>query len=782
MDLIDTGVYETCYGVTPAEQVQKDFAIFEPRDGRETVVRLATSGRKAEAASRIHEMLLRVEANELAIWGPWFREMAKDSLFYDSRPYDPGVAEELIARGRFPANYNWIAARVDYLSGTQRRQRTGAKVDPVEDGPQALKDAQMKTGWMKHLEHRNHLQQHVSNAYHEANVCGISWLEVGVRDDPDDFPVYERQEHWWNVLGDSCWNEPDYSDARHAFRKRATDTDIALSAFDADRFPGAQAKLKASTRLLNANRMDGWYMGKRLEDWSTSSQYSADVISLAFDGSAWLQARRSQVVLREAWIKMPTKVSRQRGASTYDAVKLMPWLAIYCDAGLVSIIPSPYRHGRLPFVPVVHKRRMADGAPYGMVRLARPALESFNKRMSQAQFHLAHRRLFVEKDAVDTALTPIRQLREEIARPDAMFVLAPNGLAKIKVEDGRAMAEADIQFAEMDSRYISLTTGVTDENLGLQSNARSGVAIQRRQTEGAVANTAPADNLATAQEVLGMMALSVSEQFVTAQYAFSVDGISGNADAKQWTRINVTDPETGIVQNDMTALEGSYVMDEQPYHATMSQQAVADLMDLLGTVASTPEGGKLVMALLDLVVQNMNVPYRDLIIKRIREITGQSDPDAPQSPEEQQAKQAKDQQAQQAQEIALARAKAEIAKLEAQTKQHQAAATKTNTEAMFTSLQGAQVNAGSPAFAPVADAMLEASGFKPQGGTDPNIPPGGQMPAGPGQGPQPPMPAQTTMQPQDPPPPQAPPSGPPPMQQPEGAAGAGQGIQTTRPD
>lgn len=786
-------IFGASFGDSPAEQISKDFRIFEPREGREVVVRLAASGPKASAATRIHEMLLRTEANELAIQGPWFQEMAKDSLIYDSKPYDPGVAEEMLRNGRFPANYNWIAARVDYLSGSQRRSRTSGKVLPREDGPEALKDAEIKTGWMKYLDVANHLPQSVSNAYHEANVCGMSWLEGGARDDPDDVPVYGRHEHWWNMLCDSCWNEPDYSDARYAFRKRAADTDMALAMFDNERFPGAAAKIKGSTRLLNANRMGGWYMGRQLDDWATQSQYGADVISLSYDGQAWLQARRSQVVLREAWIKMPTKVSRQRGTSTYDSVQLRLWLAIYCDAGLLSIVPSPYRHGRIPFVPVIHKRRMVDGAPYGMVRLARPALESFNKRMSQAQYHLAHRRVFVEKTAVDPQIMPLAQLRTEAARPDSFFVLQDGGLAKIKFEDGRAMAEGDIRFAEMDSRYISLTTGVTDENLGLQTNARSGVAIQRRQTEGAVANTAPADNLMVAQDTLGMMLLSVSEQFVTQQYVFSVDGVSGRPDALQWNKINAVDPDTGVAINDMTLFEARYVIDQQPYHATMSQQAVADLMDLLGVVGGTPGGAQVVMNLLDLLVQQMDIPNRDLVVKRIRSINGQSDPDTPSSPEEQQEQAQKQLQAQADKELLQAKVRADIARLQAQAKQGDAAAFKTTIEGMFAALQGAQVNAGSPAYAPVADAMLAAAGFKAQGGDDPNIPAGGGQPPGPPQGapgPQPgpdqppggPMPDQTTMQPQEPPPPQPPEAGPGPMPMPQGGQGANQGIQTTRPD
>ena len=763
-------------GMTLDEQIGAQYRVFLPKaEGQ--MVQLATTGRKAEMAARIHQQLMMIEAHELSVQSQSRYEQAIDARFYDGKAYDIATAQAMMTMGHFPSNYNWCAQRVDYLSGTQRRARADGKVLPRVDGNQAAQDARTKTTWLKYLSDSNKLQLHISEAGKMATVSGIAWLETGLRDDPTEkVPIYARMEPWWNVLYDSAWMEPDYTDGRYLLRNRAMDLDMAVAMFPKDLFPGAAARIRRSVVPFSGDRMAGWQAGQRNMSWSLRPDWSGEAIDVAFNGAPWLIGQRNRVMLREGWIRMPTRMQRQSGGSTYDDVKMMLWVAIYCDVGLLAIQPSPYAHGRIPFVPVIYKRRQTDGAPYGLVRHIRPANESFNKRMSKAQFHLSSRRLMIEKDAVDPSVMPLRQIREEAARPDAMLVLKPGGLAKVKWESGRESAEADLKFAELDMRFISLASGVTDENLGLPSNAQSGIAIERRQTEGAVTNTGFFDNMHMAQDEVGKHLLSMSEQFVTQQVDYYVAG-SGAEQTRQFHSVNRYDPETGTYQNDLTAFEADFVMDRAPYHATMAQAAVADLMGMLENIGRTPNGGQVVLALLDLVVQQMDIPQRDLIVKRIRKINGQTDPDSPPS-EEEQAEQQQQQQAQEAQQkLLIEKITAEIDNLKKKGRQLDAAATKSLVEAVFAAEQSAQVNATNPALAPVADVILKAAGMKPQDGVDPDIPPGGGQPALPAPG----MPEQTTVAPQEPPPPQPEPVDMPAPDPANGATGANAGIETNRP-
>ena len=56
-------------------------------------------------------------------------------------------------------------------------------------------------------------------------------MELGVRDDPEDEPIYYRYEDWINIWEDKYSVELDYSDARYLFRRRKTDLDIAVAMF-----------------------------------------------------------------------------------------------------------------------------------------------------------------------------------------------------------------------------------------------------------------------------------------------------------------------------------------------------------------------------------------------------------------------------------------------------------------------------------------------------------------------------------------------------------------------
>jgi hypothetical protein len=267
-----------------------------------------------------------------------------------------------------------------------------------------------------------------------------------------------------------------------------------------------------------------------------------------------------------------------------------------------------------------------------------------------------------------------------------------------------------------DINMIQQASGVTDELLGRKTNATSGVAIQRRQDQGSLATAKLFDNLLFASQVHGEKLLANIEQFMSEEKQFRITNKRGKSDY-----VTVND---GLPENDITRCKADFVISEGAWHATIRQAAADELME-----AMTRLPPEVAMLLLDLAVENMDLPNREEIVNRIRQVTGQFDPDADTpSPEDQQRMQQMAQQ--QAMQQAMLQAQLQKAIGDAKTamaKADQATALAQETmakipghivDAQQKALDAAQVAISVPAATPVADYILAESGFVSQ--TDKN--------------------------------------------------------------
>ena len=144
----------------------------------------------------------------------------------------------------------------------------------------------------------------------------------------------------------------------------------------------------------------------------------------------------------------------------------------------------------------------------------------------------------------------------------------------------------------------------------------------------------------------------------------------------------------------------------------MRQSATSELTELLKTLPA-----EIGTALLDLVVENMDIPNADEIVKRIRAITGAKDPDIDENSEEaiEQAKQESAQAQLQAKlaELTMQAQQADVAKKTADAKLQEAKAERERMNTQKTALDGGeQAVALQPAAVHTADHLLKEAGFK----------------------------------------------------------------------
>lgn len=704
----------------------------------------------SEVSQERHQMLLSYYRQELDRQGENRHQQAIDEDYYDSDQWTPEEAQALRERGQQPTVYNVIATSVDWIIGSEKRGRTDFRILPR--GKEDAKPAEAKTKFLKYLSDTNRTPFHRSRAFEDAVKVGIGWMEAGVQDEDDGEPIYDRYESWRNMLFDSASTELDGSDMRYVFRSKWVDEDIAKALYP-KRADVIELSVIDATLYGSFDMVDGDIAMDFAEFEREHNGIYGTIVT----------HKRRRVRLIEASYKVPEKVDRirggqyngeifdkadprhvqavQQGARVISKTMMRTRIAIFTTVGLLYDGPSPYRHNRHKFIPIWGYRRGKDGLPYGIIRRVRDIQDGVNKRASKALHILSTNKVIMDEGAVDD----VEQFAQEIARPDAIIVKKPGKQIDLNVD--RELAGPHLELMSRDINMIQQAGGVTDELLGRQTNAASGIAVQRRQEQGSLATSKFFDNLRFAEQLRGEIELSLVEQYATDQKQFRITNMRG---APDYVSIN-----DGLPENDITRSRADFVISEADWRATMRQAAVDQLTEMLAKMPA-----EVAMAMLDLIVDNMDVPNREEIAKRIRAINGQKDPDQEEpTPEDLQREQMAAQQAaiQQAMVEADLRDKnATAAKKEADAERVKAQTIADKMAATGTAMTAAQAVITMPTIAKVADNLLAEAGWgqfnapATQGLPPQPMPPQGAQPMAAPQPEAPPMQGEAPMDPTQP--------------------------------
>lgn len=663
----------------------------------------------------LHKKLLGYYRSELDRSAENRAEQAEDEQFYDNIQWSAKDAAVLRERNQMPLVYNVISSSIDWVTGTEKRARTDFKILPRRK--EDAKAAQRKTELMKYLSDVNRTQFDISRCFEDATKVGIGWMEDGIDFNTENEPIFSKYESWRNILWDTAATELDLSDARYIFRTKWVDLDIALAMFP-----------KRANVLRRAATTDGHIAGDDLYGDTAMDDRETDGSGVVFDDYGIDDGNRPRVRMIEAWFRMPATIKRLSGgmfsgeiydefseahneaiesgeATLSERTSMVMNVAVLTATGMLWFSQSPYRHNRFPFTPVWAYKKGDDGMPYGMVRRLKDLQRDINKRASKALHILSSNKVIMDEGAV----ADVNNLMNEVARPDALLVVKAN--KRFDLTSDRDLAPAHLELMSRDISMIQQASGVTDELMGRKTNAVSGIAIQSRQQQGSLVTAKLFDNLQLFAQVRGEKQLSLIEQFMSGKKQFRITNQRGQPEY-----IEVND---GLPENDITHSKADFLISEADWQTTLRQSQANQLMDM-----ATKLPPQVMMVILDLIVENLDVVNADEIVKRIRSVTGQRDPDADEeqmTAEEQQKQAAQQQQAQlQQQQLMLqlqslqadvAKKTADAQKAAAQAAQFQANTVRTNIDAQANALTAAGMALQTPAAVDTADGLLAESGF-----------------------------------------------------------------------
>lgn len=684
-----------------------------------------------EELRRRHAVLMECLEDERDRQSEERMQAAIDEDMYDHLHWRQEDAAVLIDRGQLPLVFNESRQTVDWIAGTEKRMRKDYKILPREPGDE--QGAEIKTQVVKYTDDVNLTAWHRSRVFKQMAISGLGWLEEGINIAPDEEIIFAGSEDWRNVYRDSRSRQFDLKDGRYLFRRKVTDVDYAIALL-----PKSKEHLRNMAQQDDTvDSDDVWYVGERLTG-------ASDI--LVNDGlpSGWRdrraymmgnyidQGRRRSVELLECWYRVPETVDVFSDGPQYGKVvnkkdpghqQLLndrtPYYSTVkmCMRVMIATKDKPLWDGRSPFkhnsfllVPMWGYRRYRDGMTYGSMRGMRDLQDDMNKRASKALWLLSSNRIIMEDGAVDD----IELAREEAARPDG--IMSVKATKRFEFVKHTAEVQGNLEMMDRDAMAMRNVGGVTDENLGRETPAQSGIAIQRKQDQGSLTTSELFDNRQLAVKLAGQLRLSHIEQFKTAP---DIIRIIGEGKPLDWLQVNQVQPD-GSILNDLTAREADFIVSETDYresYARASLDAMGELLQQIATFAP-----QVVMAVLDLFVEGSEVPNKTEWVQRIRKLNGQRDPTKAPTPQEQQQEFAAAQKAALQDQLGMATLKAQLDEIVSKAKNMDAKTIETLTNSMFAALQAAQIVAITPAVAPIGDSIMAGAGFKDQGGQDPNLP------------------------------------------------------------
>ena len=702
-DLNDETISRVEKGNTPIDRIPVDDSSDTPQ---------AEDPLDSGLMRELHARLVGFYRTELSRQEENRGQMSTDEDYYDSIQFTEEQMNTLRARGQPSTVYNVIQQTVNWVCGSEKRGRTDFKILPRNK--QDAKPAEGKSKYMKYLSDVNKTVFHRSKAFEDAVKCGVGWLEEATQDEEDGETIYCQYESWRHIVFDSADTSLDGSGMRYCFRSKFVDEDIAIAVF-----PHRKAQIEAASSdasiLYGASDMQD---GDLAMDMAEAERESAG----ALGGDVTNTRRRVRLI--EAWYRSPEMVKKVRGAKSpyngqifdqndprhieglqngsiavVDKVMMRVRVAIMTTGDMLYEGASPYRHNRFKFIPVWGYRRGRDGLPYGIIRSVRDIQDDVNKRMAKALHIISTNKVIMDEGALAEGWT-MEKFAEEVSRPDAILVKKQGKDMSINVDHN--LEPAHLEFASRNIQMIQQVGGVTDELLGRTTNAISGIAVQKRQEQGSLATAKFFDNLRLAEQLRGEIELSLVEQFVTEEQEFRITNQRGTP---EYIKVN-----DGLPENDITRTKADFVISEEDWRSTMRQAAVEQLTEMLSRMP--PEVG---IAMLDLIVDSMDIPNREEIVKRIRAINMQRDPEAEEpTPEEMaQAQAAQMQQQIQMEQIAadLRDKNAKAAKAEAETDKIKAETVGVRIQAEGVAFEAAAAVVQLPAIAGVADNILAEAGW-----------------------------------------------------------------------
>lgn len=392
------------------------------------------------------------------------------------------------ARNQPPIKFNMIKSIINLLTGQEIQGRTDINFVGFEDSDTLPSD--VLTEIYRQANHEGYFQYEITRAFQDGVIGGRGCMLIDQDENTNE--IFREYVEWQEIFVDASSKRVDYKDARHVFRAKWVDLDVAI-----EQFPDKEKELREV--MANTGTEDNTFETETAGRQAT--EYFDDLLD---DFSKWTDPKRARLKLIEGWYK------------EYDAEKKKSIVmhCLFTDHFFIST-PEPFgrNHEEFPIV-FTHYNRDRRGDPYGLVKDLIDPQDVINKSFSKSMHILGTRQILAEKGA----LPNIRKVQEEICKPDAIINDFEDGALsnnRIRIEESRGDSALAFQHFEIGVNAMHRVSGVNPELQGLNTNARSGTAISMRLRQGNTVLTSLYDCLEKTKKKCAELYVYLMAQYMT---------------------------------------------------------------------------------------------------------------------------------------------------------------------------------------------------------------------------------------------------------------------------
>ncbi|WP_454719385.1 portal protein [Citrobacter freundii] len=622
----------------------------------------------------------------------WRTDANRCCAYYDGDQIPPQVAAVLEERGQPVECQNLIAPAIDSVLGTEAKTRSDLRVEANYENDDMEKLAEALNAEFYTVCQEMRIDRVRSDAYAGQIKAGLSWVEV--RRNPDvTGPRYiaeqiNRNEVDWDWLS----KKPDLRDARWVRRRRWIDLDEAVMLF-----PQRAETLKNAVGTWDTfddiERIDGDDVDLRSgwEERQTWSRNEAEYLSTSRD-RIMLYVIYYRVYDRIPMLALPTGKMVEYDKNNVAHAVAVASGRVKVEMRLVSFIreswwAGPYHlgdrpcdapQGMFPLVPFWGFRKDQSGIPYGLVSRMISAQNSYNFRHLKVTWLLQASQVIMDSDATNMTA---EQVRKEANRPDGVFILNADRKNKTKAADAlqinrdSSVSAQQMQIMEYDRQNIQDCAGIYSSYMGQDtSGVVSGIAVSNLVEQSSTTLAEINDNYTMACNALGELVLNYLLEDLKQKTSYTI--VVNRKDKRRRKVVTINTPgDDGKITNDISRLDARIIL--APIDSTPAYRAqLADR--LIGIIQKLPPQAQ--SAVIDLVLELVEIPNKDEFIDRVSRALGTQDPQY-MTDEEKQASQQQAKLNEFAQALQFKQQIAEIQNKDADTASKQASANKSQASA-----------------------------------------------------------------------------------------------------
>ena len=511
------------------------------------------------------------------------RKAQEDYGFYDGTGQWPlHILQELMERGQTPVTVNKIKNLINYMSGVeiQTRFRVAFRSHSGKTEDDRLAKALTHLGYA--IQENQDMPHKASLKFRDTLITGIGWSNIFK--EKLNGEIFYEYINPLNILFDPDDLSPGLNNMNFVVRLRW------LPLFQAEELWPKHTKYFKSLFSKSGNLDAGNYSGE-------IQQRQQGFIDLYAAGSG---DTGSRLLVVEVQYKQKAKAyqgidhqghafqtfneeeahqltASKKGLEEVNATQIMR--IVFTGEALLEYGPLEPMLPNLPdftYIPCLWTRRFEDGVPEGWLSVMKDIQRESNYRRTKLVNNLNSFRAIIDSDAF-VGKTP-DEIRQELKRPDSVLVKTPGSI--LEIESNQGLAPGQFEMLQRGDQELQQVSGIFDDALGKQTNAESGVAIERRQVNSVRNQVFAFDNLRMMKKREARMMLDLiqggGDEFIEAQILTD--------DEHEQILLNVVREVKGekIIFNDIRTLPLSIYVEEVPDFESSLQEQQAALQALLG--------------------------------------------------------------------------------------------------------------------------------------------------------------------------------------------------------